>query len=900
MTLPAVRSALREAELALATIPDDPLKARSAALVLLSDPRLGAEAASVAERTVGLVERETGHLHEARRRLRRAIAIAEAGGFAPRAVQARMSLVLVLLQAGDSDLALAELDRAAEQAPRDMRGQLYGQRALVHIRVGRLVEALDDSRRALPLLRRAGDRLGEARVLSNRGILHAYRNELGLAETDLDKALALYRDLDSEIAAAQVLHNLGYVSALKGDVPTALRRYDEAARPFAEQGLAAPTLSVDLAALLLSARLLPEARRQIETGVAALDAARVSLDGAEARLLMSQIALAEGDLVVAGSAASTARRQFVRQGRPRWAALARFVQAQSRWAKGGSSQARIPSEASALADVLSEAGWLLPSLECRLIGARAALGAGDRITASSLVAGIDGRARSGPAAQRLRFWYGEALGRLAVGNRPGALSALRSGLEVAEEHRATLGATELRVRTATTVLELADLGLGLAFESRRAVGVLGWSERWRAGALRPARVTPPADERLARLLSALRDTVARLERASLEGDDVRSLAESQRKLEAEIRERSRKAAGDYGEAPPFPSPAELRRAIGDAALVEFVEHGGLLHAVVGTRTRFRLHVLGDAAAVATERATLQFALGRLALRRSSHPSLDAAAALLDRSCRRLAERLIEPLARDLDGRDLVVVPTGELHALPWALLPSLRGRTLTVSPSASLWYSRHTDERTRPPLLARGADAVVLVAGPRVARAEAEIGLIRSSFYPRARTLQGAAATAQAVAHSFERRSLAHVAAHGTFRADNPQFSSLELADGPLTVYDLERIARPPVWMVLSACDAGRSEVHAGDELMGTSAALLSLGTRAVVSSVAPVPDDGVTPVMIALHGEVARGHGLARALATAQARALPEGLATRDLASGGPHAREALAAAAFVCLGAG
>ena len=233
---------------------------------------------------------------------------------------------------GDPALALSELDRATDKAPRDMRGQLYAQRALIHIRVGRFDEALDDSRSALPLVRRVSDRLNEARVLSNRGILHAYRNELGLAEADLNKALRLYRILQNEIAAAQVLHNLGYVSALKGDVPSALRRYDEAARPFAAQGLAAPTLSIDRAELLLSARLLPEAREQIEVGVGALEEAGLSLDLAEARLLLGQIALAEGDLVIAGSVARKARRQLVRQGRSRWAALARFVEAQSRWA----------------------------------------------------------------------------------------------------------------------------------------------------------------------------------------------------------------------------------------------------------------------------------------------------------------------------------------------------------------------------------------------------------------------------------------------------------------------------------------------------------------------------------------------------------------------------------------
>ena len=206
--------------------------------------------------------------------------------------------------------------------------------------------------------------------------------------------------------------------------------------------------------------------------------------------------------------------------------------------------------------------------------------------------------RSGPAAQRVRGWYGEALGRLAVGNRSGALSALRSGLTVAEDHRATLGATELRVRTATTVSELAELGLDIAFGSRRAIDVLSWSERWRAGALRAPRAMPPSDEKLARMLATLRETVARVEHALLAGDDVRPLVAQQRRIEAAIRQRSRGAEGDFAGVPGFPNPAELREAIAERVLVEYVDHGGLLHAVTGTRQGFRLRFLASTAEVA--------------------------------------------------------------------------------------------------------------------------------------------------------------------------------------------------------------------------------------------------------------------------------------------------------------
>ena len=770
------------------------------------------------------------------------------------------------------------------------------QRALVHIRMGRFEEALEDSKRALPLLRRAGDSLNEARLLSNRGILHAYRNELVLAETDLNKASRLYRGLESEIAAAQVQHNLGYVFALKGDVPGALRHYDEAATAFGEQGIDGPALSVDRAELLLSASLLPEAREQILLGIAGLEAAGNSFDLAEARLLLSQIALAQQDFVTAASAARTARRQLVRQGRPRWASLAQFFEAQSRWTEDVPAH-RVAAESVRLAEVLYAQGWSLPSLECRLLGARAALVAGDLGTVRLLLGGIDKPTSSGPSAQRVRAWYGEALDRVAAGRRAGALSALRAGLAVAEDHRATHGATELRVRTATVASELAGLGLDLAFDSGRAWQVLTWSERWRAGALRVPRATPPHDEKLASLLAALRDTVGRLERGSKEADRIEGLVDRQAELEAAIRQRSRGAHGDFARAPKFPSQTELREALGERILIEYVEHRGDLRAVVGDGKRFHLRSLGTTADAEAERTMLQFALGRLARRRASTQSLLAAASLLVRCCRRLEQQLIEPLEGDLEGRDLIVVPTGPLHALPWALLAPFRGRTMAVSPSISLWFSRE-----RQALVSRPANGsgVVFVAGPKVAHAEIEIARIRTACYPRARVLQGPAATSQAVMRALEGRELAHVVAHGNFRADNPQFSSLNLYDGPLTVYDLESLTRVPRWMVLSACDSGRTTVHPGNELMGTSAALLSLGTGAIVSSVAPVPEDGVTSVMVNLHEELTRGAGLARALAMAQTRALPSGLELEDLASEAQASREALAAAAFVCLGAG
>jgi len=79
---------------------------------------------------------------------------------------------------------------------------------------------------------------------------------------------------------------------------------------------------------------------------------------------------------------------------------------------------------------------------------------------------------------------------------------------------------------------------------------------------------------------------------------------------------------------------------------------------------------------------------------------------------------------------------------------------------------------------------------------------------------------------------LAHLAAHGHFRQDSPMFPSV-LDDGPLVVHDFERLHRAPHRVVLSACESGVMKPAGAGELLGLGAALLSLGTAGIVSSVA-------------------------------------------------------------------
>jgi CHAT domain-containing protein len=133
-----------------------------------------------------------------------------------------------------------------------------------------------------------------------------------------------------------------------------------------------------------------------------------------------------------------------------------------------------------------------------------------------------------------------------------------------------------------------------------------------------------------------------------------------------------------------------------------------------------------------------------------------------------------------------------------------------------------------------------------------------------ATVLVGESATTRAVTDGLVGAPLAHIVAHGRFRHDNPLWSTIELADGPLSVYELELLDHTPPVMVLASCDSGVGGPRGGDQLLGLSHTLLRMGTRSIVASVNLVPDDpATTAALVALHEDLARGIEPSASLAT-------------------------------------
>lgn len=845
-----------------------------------------ATAHAVALRALGLASRVLGDLAASQAYLQHSIAVANRAGLATRAGEARITLSSVLLLQGQARAALREATRALPMVVGYEAARLQAQIGLILQRLGRTDEALQSYGIALRSLRRMGRLVDAARVCSNRGILHAYRGNFGAAEADLREAVRIHVELGNDLTAAELRHNLGFVAARRGDIPAALALYDEAAREFDRLDVARPAALLDRCDALLSVGLAKEARQLAAFAADRLREAGFKADLAEARLVLAHACLLCGDSDEAVREATLARRSFASQGRPGWAALARYLALRGRWQQGSLGSDGC-SRAVDVAAELESVGWSVAAVDALLIAGRTSAGPRWAVVRRTALMTASARRRTGPADVRARAWHAEALLRAEDGRTQSALAAARAGLRVLDRHQAILGATELRAHAARHGAELAAFGLRLALEGERPTTVLAWAERSRATADRRPRVRPPKDAELARDVAQLRKLAAETDDA-FTGIGASSSLRRRVALESAIRRRARHVAGARGTEPSgLPSVGELVESLGEAALVEFLDIDGTVHAVTVAAGRARMHTIGPARHACDEVAQLRFGLERMARTGTPRSSLVAAGVTVDRAARRLDGLLLGPVARAVDDRPLVIVPTGALHDLPWAALPSCVQRPLTVAPSARQWLvaRRRPSRKTGRPTL--------LVAGPGLDRAPAEVRAL-SALHTDAVTLVGKKASVDHVLAAFRRTELAHIVAHGSLRADNPMFSALSLSDGPLTVYDLERSGETPATVVLASCYLGGSVVGRGDELLGFASSLLALGTCTVVASLAAVPDTTSVELMVQFHRRLRAGAPAATALAEARVT-VQRGAHPSD-----PDAANLVSLAAFGCMGAG
>ncbi|SCL29425.1 Tetratricopeptide repeat-containing protein [Micromonospora rhizosphaerae] len=804
--------------------------------------------ASVACQVRAIVLRDAGRHDEAIAELRRALRFAEGSGAVERLVDVQATLGVTLGLAGRSTPGLEMLDRAVANSTGVHAGRALTRRGHLLRVLGRYDEALADLRQAIRVLRRGGDPVWEARARMNRFVAYAALGQAARADRDLVVAERLHAATGQDLESAIAVANRADLAFQVGDIPAALGFLDEASARYQALGASRPALAIDRCAVLLAAGLATEAVAATEEALRRhVRAGANGTSTAELLFAAGQAAQAAGQPALAAERAAAARDLFRQQGRPGWQARASFVALQSRYAAGHRG-GRLSTQASRLADELDA----LRAPEAAAAHLFAGRLAADRRPADAdrhLARAARFRHR-GPTFGHAAGWLAHALRAEARGATAAALVAARRGLAAAGDHQRALAAPELRAHAAGYGVELAALAERHAVRRGDARMLLRWSERWRASALSLPAIRPPDDRELAGELAALRNVVKRLDAAHVADAPTERLDQERRRLEAAIRSRTRRTAGAaQGRADDGDVVAKLVAGLGDHRLVELTALDGLLYAITVVGHRVRMSAVGPVDSAVRELDLARFMLRRLARGRPPPGALAA----LDAAGHRLQEALLGPAAALVDGAPVVVVPPARLHAVPWALLPALRATPVVVAPSAATWLRAGR-------LGAPRQQRVVLVVGPGLSGSAEEVRRIGDG-YPGAVVLAEGRATAEAVLSALDGAWTAHVAAHGSFRSDNPLFSAVSLDDGPLTVYDLCRLRHAPRRLVLSSCESGVAAPVAADELLGVVSALVPLGLASLLASVVPVNDAAAAPLMVDFHDRLRAGRSFGDAL---------------------------------------
>jgi hypothetical protein len=363
---------------------------------------------------------------------------------------------------------------------------------------------------------------------------------------------------------------------------------------------------------------------------------------------------------------------------------------------------------------------------------------------------------------------------------------------------------------------------------------------------------------LSELLSSLRFVTASLREAAGAGEPTDALHAQRLGLEIDVRRLSRRTRAGGTTAAMDVAEAIVR--LDDRVLLEFAVVDGVLHAVTVVDGDAQLHSVGPVGTVAEAVEAMCFALVRLNRDRVSDASRRVALDTLHSVGSDLANWLVPYVVADPD-RPLVVVPSAALHGLPWHALERMHGRVVHVAPSLLAWAL--ADQRRE---VIRSDAPPTLIAGPDLLGAEVEVAAL-GRLHPGAVVLDPAGSTVAACLEALAGTSLAHFACHGRFRDDNPLFSALQVADGDLTVFDLERCEHLPTTVILSACEAALSAELRGGALLGLANALIGAGVSTVVAPLTPISDVRSVEMMSHLHTHLVAGRSPAAALSAVTVR---------------------------------
>jgi CHAT domain-containing protein len=293
----------------------------------------------------------------------------------------------------------------------------------------------------------------------------------------------------------------------------------------------------------------------------------------------------------------------------------------------------------------------------------------------------------------------------------------------------------------------------------------------------------------------------------------------------------------------------------DSVLIEFYTVDDRVVVFAVTRNGFQ--VFPDIASESALRTSLdllrfqltKFNLGSAYVKRFGTTLLEGA----NEHLHEIYAQLIPPIQGILEGRrSIIFVPHAFMHYIPFhALYDGQRylidDFEISYAPSATIYRSCIPgNSNNNEPLIIGVPD----VRAPQILDEVQNV----ASVLPNSRVLIGLNATAERLREFSGDAGIIHIASHGAFRSDNPMFSSIQLGNTWLSLFDIYSLKVSAKLVTLSGCGTGMSKVVAGDELIGLVRGFLYAGARSLVVSLWDVHDETTAGLMKDFYSHLARG----------------------------------------------
>jgi CHAT domain-containing protein len=232
------------------------------------------------------------------------------------------------------------------------------------------------------------------------------------------------------------------------------------------------------------------------------------------------------------------------------------------------------------------------------------------------------------------------------------------------------------------------------------------------------------------------------------------------------------------------------------------------------------------------------------------------------SGRRLYAKLIKPIEGSLKDHNLIIVPHGALHYLPFNVLCDEKGY-LIERHSIRLLPSSSIIKYLRPSKTPKQS-AILVFGNPDLGNPDYDLKFAQNEAIEvaksaaKSRLLLRRQATETAFRKYGKDFNYIHFATHGKFDPDDSLKSAILLSgdsenNGILTTDKLYSMRIDADLVTLSACETGLGKISNGDDVVGLTRGFLYAGSTAVVATLWKVDDQATSDLMSRFYDNLSR-----------------------------------------------